>query len=59
MIGEEFVLDGLLAEPSSSEEVNSSHVKGITSETISAWKEATDKLVKTIVEVTSDVIYKF
>ncbi|XP_071693512.1 kinesin-like protein KIN-1 isoform X2 [Rutidosis leptorrhynchoides] len=55
MIGEEFVLDGLITtDPSSSDqEVNSSSVNGITLglETISAWKEATDKLVKTIAEL--------
>nr|XP_043608233.1 kinesin-like protein KIN-1 [Erigeron canadensis] len=51
MIEEEFLLDGLVSDPSSSEEVNSSQEELITSETISAWKEATDKLVTTIVEL--------
>ncbi|XP_071695478.1 kinesin-like protein KIN-1 [Rutidosis leptorrhynchoides] len=60
MIGEEFVLEGLITttHPSSSDqEVNSSSsVNGITlgSETIFAWKEATDKLVKTIAELRRD-----
>ncbi|KAK1418537.1 hypothetical protein QVD17_27682 [Tagetes erecta] len=48
LIGDEFLVDGLLCE-----EVSSSHEEGgiITSEAISLWKEATEKLVKTIVEL--------
>lgn len=50
LIGDEFPVDGLLCE-----EVNSSHEDGgiITLEVISSWKEATEKLVKTIVEVST------
>ncbi|KAI3716800.1 hypothetical protein L1987_67957 [Smallanthus sonchifolius] len=54
LIGEEFVVDGLLCE-----EVDSSHEEGgtlchIKSETIASWKEATNKLVKTIAELVGE-----
>ena len=47
-------MDGLLSDPSLSEEVNSNH-EGVfmAPETVSAWKEATNKLVETIGEVSS------
>ncbi|KAM0058449.1 putative plus-end-directed kinesin ATPase [Helianthus debilis subsp. tardiflorus] len=51
LILEEFMVDGVLCE---AEEVNSRHEEGgiiITSETISSWKAATEKLVKTIAEL--------
>lgn len=54
LIEEEFVVDGLLSDPSLSEEVKSNH-EGVcmAPETISAWKEVSNKLVETIVEVSS------
>ncbi|XP_076928973.1 kinesin-like protein KIN-1 [Bidens hawaiensis] len=51
LIGEEFVVDGVLCE---AEEANSRHEECgpiIASETISSWKEATEKLVLTITEL--------
>ncbi|KAI7754137.1 hypothetical protein M8C21_014881, partial [Ambrosia artemisiifolia] len=55
LIGEEFVMDGVLCE---GEDVNSRHEEGgiiITSETISSWKEATGKLVETITELRREI----
>lgn len=65
LIGEEFVMEGLLlSDPTTSgsmitdeEELNSSHESVITSQTIASWKEATQKLVNTILEVTHQIIY--
>ncbi|XP_052625282.1 kinesin-like protein KIN-1 [Lactuca sativa] len=59
LIGEEFVMEGLLlSDPTTSgsmitdeEELNSSHESVITSQTIASWKEATQKLVNTILEL--------
>ncbi|KAI3699180.1 hypothetical protein L2E82_43278 [Cichorium intybus] len=53
MIGEEFVMDGLFCDPTASftEEVISNHETIITSQTISSWKEASQNLVNTIIEL--------
>nr|GEX02288.1 kinesin-like protein KIN-1 [Tanacetum cinerariifolium] len=55
LIEEEFLVAGLLSDPSLSEEVKSNH-EGVfmASETISAWKAATNKLVMKIVEQKKD-----
>ncbi|KAL4569280.1 hypothetical protein LXL04_024916 [Taraxacum kok-saghyz] len=49
LIGEEFVMDGFLSDPTTS--MISSHEAIITSQTISSWKEATQRLVNTILEL--------
>ncbi|GJX41470.1 kinesin-like protein KIN-1 [Tanacetum coccineum] len=52
LIEEELVVDGLLSDPSLSEEVQSNHEGVILApETIFEWKAVTNKLVVTIVEV--------
>ncbi|KAL4564175.1 hypothetical protein LXL04_028228 [Taraxacum kok-saghyz] len=53
VILEEFVMDGLLSDPTTS--MISSHEAIITSQTISSWKEATQRLVNTILELKREI----